>query len=63
MSDWTYVGVAFTIVWGSLAVYAIVLARRVSQARTVARSLRESLDSRNRQLEQDHAVCDAPPAP
>lgn len=63
MSDWTYVAVAFTIVWGSLVIYAIVLARRVSQARAVARGLRESLESRNRHLEQDHAVCDAPPAP
>jgi hypothetical protein len=61
VSDWTYVAAAFTIVWGSIAIYAIVLARRVSQARAVARALREGLDRQNRTLDQDAAACETPP--
>lgn len=63
MSDWGYVAVAFTIVWGSLAIYAILLARRVTQARELARSIRENLDRQSRTLDQDSAACDVPPAP
>lgn len=40
MSDWSYVAVAYTIVWGGLAVYAVVLARRVFQAGVSERQLR-----------------------
>lgn len=61
MSDWTYVAAAFTIVWGSIAIYAIVLARRVSQARAVARTLREGLDRQSSALDQDAAACETPP--
>lgn len=43
MPDWGYLAIAYTIVWGSLVVYAIVLARRVMQAKEVARTLRHSL--------------------
>jgi hypothetical protein len=42
VSNWTYVAIAYTVVWGSLAVYALLLARRVSQAREVARRLGEA---------------------
>jgi hypothetical protein len=42
VSNWGYVTIAYTVVWGSLAVYAIVLARRVSQAREVAARLRDA---------------------
>lgn len=61
MSEWTYVAAAFTIVWGSLAIYAIILARRVSQAQQVARALREGLDRQSPALDQDVAACDVPP--
>lgn len=61
MSEWTYVAAAFTIVWGSIAIYAIILARRVSQAQQVARTLREGLDRQSPALDQDAAVCDVPP--
>ncbi|MGI8824266.1 MAG: hypothetical protein ACR2JC_01210 [Chloroflexota bacterium] len=44
MSNWGYVTIAYTVVWGSLAIYAIVLARRVAQGREVARALKRSLD-------------------
>lgn len=40
MSNWGYVAIAYTVVWGSLAIYALLLARRVSQARKVAQQLR-----------------------
>lgn len=41
--DWGYITIAYTLVWGSLAVYAATLARRVTQAQNVARTLRRSL--------------------
>jgi hypothetical protein len=41
--DWSYVVIAYTVVWGALIGYAMVLARRVSQAQEVARKLREAL--------------------
>jgi hypothetical protein len=62
VSDWTYVALAFTVVWGALAVYALVLARRVTQARIVAEKLREARQAELPQ-DRDSAVCDAPPAP
>ncbi|MGH2447844.1 MAG: hypothetical protein ACRDFS_04495 [Chloroflexota bacterium] len=61
MSNWGYVAIAFIACWGSLAVYAVVLARRVAQAQEVARQLREAA-SVDRQAESDLA-CDTPPAP
>lgn len=45
--DWAYIAIAYTVVWGSLAVYAILLARRVAQTREVARSLNRSLSGEN----------------
>lgn len=41
MSNWAYVAIAYTVVWGSLAVYAVVLARRVAQARRAVQRLRD----------------------
>ena len=63
MSDWAYVALAFTVVWGALAIYALVLARRVTQARIVADKLREAPQAEMPPQDRDSAVCDAPPAP
>lgn len=63
MSNWGYVAIAYTVGWGSLAVYALVLARRVTQARRIARSLHDAVDAGAEPRIQDSAVCDAPPAP
>lgn len=72
MSDWAYVAIAYTVIWGALAFYALVLARRVSQAAEVSRRLRQApkadLESDTRRAadetgEGDTVVCDAPPAP
>ena len=41
MSNWAYVAIAYTVVWGSLAVYAVFLARRVAQARKAVQRLRD----------------------
>jgi hypothetical protein len=73
VSDWGYVTIAFTVVWGSLAVYAIVMARRVTQAQQVTARLRGALGdpahnsgaispSRSSTAdEQDSPLCEAPP--
>ncbi len=61
VSDWAYVAIAYTAVWGSLAVYAVVLARRVAQAHRVEGELEQALDGE--QSNEDSALCDAPPAP
>ena len=63
MSDWAYVAIAYTVVWGSLAVYALVLARRVSQARRVERELQASLETDQQRKDQDGAAWDAPSTP
>lgn len=63
MSNWSYVALAFTVVWGSLAVYALVLARRVAQARQVARKLADTRQTDQAGPEQDTMLCDTPPAP
>lgn len=63
VSDWAYVAIAYTIVWGSLAVYALLLARRVAQTRDVAQRLSDELKSGSQSVERDGAVCDTPPAP
>lgn len=57
MSEWGYVAAAFTLVWASLAVYAIALARRVNQAERVDESLREAVEA------EDATACDVQPAP
>lgn len=59
MSDWAYVTIAYVVGWGSLAAYAVILARRVSQARRVARSLGEVSTPVENTIEQDSAICDA----
>ncbi|MGH2443504.1 MAG: hypothetical protein ACRDFX_10110 [Chloroflexota bacterium] len=65
MSSWGYVAIAYILVWGSLAIYGLLLARRVVQARKTTRELRESAragDTREMtREEQDSPVCDAPP--
>jgi CcmD family protein len=61
VSDWFYVTLAFTIVWGGLALYALMLARRVTQAGRIEQSLRSALHQE--QEGSDAPVCDAPPAP
>jgi len=78
VSDWAYVAIAYTLVWGSLALYALFLARRVSQAREVSRRLRDSSSSGpaaesrygesqvgagGAQTNESDRICDAPPAP
>lgn len=59
MSDWAYVAIAYTVVWASLAGYAILLARRVSLSRNVTRTLHDSVGT---DPQTDTAVCDTPPA-
>jgi hypothetical protein len=69
VSDWTYVALAFTVVWGALAIYALILARRVTQARIVAdgrpqgAAPTEAHQTEPPPQDRDSAVCDAPPAP
>ena len=63
MSSWVYVAIAFTAVWGALALYALLLARRVTQAREIAENLRRAAEGSPPLPEQDATVCDAPPAP
>jgi hypothetical protein len=63
VSDWVYVAIAFTAVWGALAFYALLLARRVTQAREVADNLRRAAEGTPPVTEQDGTACDAPPAP
>lgn len=63
MSNWHYVAIAYTVTWGSLAVYGLLLARRVIQAREVERALRRTQIESTHATEQDGALCDAPPAP
>ena len=61
MSNWTFVAIAYTLVWGSVAAYALLLARRVAQARDVTRVLGETEPANA--ADMDGTVCDTPPAP
>lgn len=63
MSNWGFVAIAYTLVWGSLALYAVLLARRVAQARQVTEALQQALPSEAHAGEVDGTVCDTPPAP
>ena len=45
MPSWAYVAIAYTVVWGALAGYALVLARRVTQAQDVADTLSDTPDN------------------
>lgn len=70
MSDWAYLVIAYTVVWGALALYALLLARRVTTATALARALRDAAEEEGGSVTQerssggeDGAVCDAPPAP
>lgn len=45
VSSWGYVALAYVVVWGAVAGYALVLARRITQAQRVADSLRDPSDS------------------
>jgi hypothetical protein len=63
LSNWGFVAIAYTLVWGSVAIYALVLARRVAQARQVTQILQQSLQNEMQAVEEDGTVCDTPPAP
>ncbi|MBV9278587.1 MAG: hypothetical protein JOZ41_00755 [Chloroflexi bacterium] len=60
MSNWAYVAIAYTVVWGALAGYAVLLARRVAQARHLAARLREEISGEE---PAEGVVCDTPHAP
>jgi len=62
VSNWAYVAIAYTVVWGALAVYALVLARRVTQARRVSRGLRDTLAGKIEADQQDNQLCETPDA-
>jgi hypothetical protein len=63
VSDWAYVALAYIVVGGALTIYTALLARRVSQARQLARSLTRGEQPRESQSpREDSALCDAPPA-
>ncbi len=62
MSNWAYVAIAYTVVWGALAVYALVLARRVTQARGVSRGLGDALAGKIEADQQDNQLCETPDA-
>ncbi len=62
MSNWAFVAIAYTIVWGALAVYALVLARRVTQARRVSRGMEDALDGKIQADQQDGTLCETPDA-
>ena len=62
MSNWAYVAIAYTVVWGALAVYALVLARRVTQARRVSRGLENSPAGSIQTDQQDSTLCETPDA-
>jgi hypothetical protein len=55
--EWGYVAVSFILVWGALVMYALLLARRVTQAHLVEESLRNAAGG------EDTPVCDVQPAP
>lgn len=73
MSEWSYVVAAYLIVWGALAGYALVLARRVTRTKEVDEALRESelreseLREGERREGERHASediqCDGSPVP
>jgi Flp pilus assembly protein protease CpaA len=63
VSDWWYIAIAYTAVWGGLAVYAIFMARRVTQARIVAQRLREMSEVETEMRLPEGATCDTPPVP
>lgn len=63
MSNWGFVAIAYTLVWGSVAAYALLLARRVAQARAVTQALQKSLQNDMQAVEKDGTICDTPPAP
>jgi hypothetical protein len=60
VSNWSYVAIAFIAVWGALAVYALTLARRVTQAARIAEAMREASQVAT-SAAHESAVCDAPP--
>lgn len=62
VSNWAYVAIAYTVVWGALAVYALVLARRVTQARRVSRGLENSPAGSIQADQQDSTLCETPDA-
>jgi hypothetical protein len=62
VSNWAYVAIAYTAVWGALAIYGLLLARRVTGARDVENTLQHALDSRSEEVD-NAVVCDTPPVP
>jgi hypothetical protein len=62
MDDWSYVALAYLVVWGAVALYAWTLWHRITRARIAAPPPRHAAASDSTAAESD-LVCDAPSSP
>lgn len=63
MGDWFYVVLAYAVVWGAVATYALVLQRRIAQARAGAERMRQAIDERGSTVGREDPACEAPSVP
>lgn len=63
MDDWSYVVLAYAVVWGSIAGYAVILQQRVGRSRASMERARQMIQDSRRVERQEELVCDPVSAP
>jgi hypothetical protein len=63
MDDWSYVALAYVVVWGAVALYAWTLWHRITQARITAAPSRRGETTSDSTAAEGDLVCDAPSSP
>jgi CcmD family protein len=63
VSDWTYVVLAYAVVWSALATYTLVLRRRIARANASVEHVRRTTDERSSTAAQEEPACEAASVP
>lgn len=63
MDDWSYVVLAYLVVWGTIAGYAVVLQRRITRSGTGVDDMRQTIEEERSAVRQEEPACDPVPAP
>ena len=63
MDDWSYVALAYTAVWGTVACYAVLLQRRITRSRAGVQRTRQTTDEFRSRARQEEPACDLVSAP
>lgn len=63
MGDWSYVVLAYGVVWAAIATYTLMLRLRIARARASVEHIRRTIDESNSVVMQKEPACEAASVP